>query len=796
MSNYNSLKTTIDANIKQNGRQEITGQILNSVLNQMVTSLGAGYQFMGVAMPDTNPGTPDPKEYYLAITAGTYTNFGGIVNGNDEISILMFDSVWTKINTGIAKSEYVTPIGYSKTNPANLITGKYRVVDGSIGTLGDWNYTEPIKLLPGDIIYCKNIVSTTNVAVITQTTESGTYIKVLQVGKNGQNDYYFMADSEIYVSLSFVVDDKQNIYVVSEFMSRSLMGQIISRINSIIIRTGNVEDGAITLEKLNTQHVPGTNMIDRWNEHGYINANGEVTPYYNEAFWYTNFIPVNPQTQYYWGNLWPGYYAFYDENKALIEGHDNDASLSKPFTTPQNAKFARFTTSGTITNTWLNTTNTGYNAPEFIIHGLTVYSAQNVEENNISPVLSNGVFEYINKEKRMLGITNTFVPNADITGKYRNIIGNISELSDWGYTNPIKVKRGDVIIANNIELTSIVAWLTEVNENGDFIKVLVSGKDGLSDYYYFIQDDCYISITSLLEDFSKECILSSKFTEGIIALSGEYSKEIGTNLMKLTDNPLEHIIRDMGYGSIIHKWGIIGDSLSSGEMDIYVDGVHNRYVDYYEYSWGQRFAKMISAECYNFSNGGQTTYGWLRGGLDLVHNETYEGGTGGGGWSYAKLPENHKQGYIIALGVNDKSQSYPVGSTTTDIGVYNSQTDTDTNANSMVGYYAGIIQRVKSIQPMAKIFCVTPLGAGYAEISQAIRDIVKYYNDIYAGDIYLIDLDKYYPISWAGQYLLNSHGSAMGYQYCAYAINTYIDWIIRNNGEEFKKAALIGLDNV
>ena len=78
MSNYNSLKATIDANIKQNGNQEITGQILNSVLNQMVTTLGAGYQFAGVATTATNPGTPDAKVFYIANGKGTYTNFGEI----------------------------------------------------------------------------------------------------------------------------------------------------------------------------------------------------------------------------------------------------------------------------------------------------------------------------------------------------------------------------------------------------------------------------------------------------------------------------------------------------------------------------------------------------------------------------------------------------------------------------------------------------------------------------------------------------------------------------------------------
>ena len=96
MSNYNSLRTTIDANIKQNGRQEITGQILNSVLNQMVTSLGAGYQFMGVATPKTNPSTPDQKVFYLAATSGTYANFSNLHIDENEIAVLIYDTTWQK----------------------------------------------------------------------------------------------------------------------------------------------------------------------------------------------------------------------------------------------------------------------------------------------------------------------------------------------------------------------------------------------------------------------------------------------------------------------------------------------------------------------------------------------------------------------------------------------------------------------------------------------------------------------------------------------------------------------------
>ena len=112
MSNYNSLKSTIDANIKQNGNQEITGQILNSVLNQMVTTLGAGYQFAGVATldPATDPGTPDAKVFYIANGKGTYTNFGGVNVTEDDVVVLYWDSSWHKVSTGIASNAKLTEL--------------------------------------------------------------------------------------------------------------------------------------------------------------------------------------------------------------------------------------------------------------------------------------------------------------------------------------------------------------------------------------------------------------------------------------------------------------------------------------------------------------------------------------------------------------------------------------------------------------------------------------------------------------------------------------------------------------
>lgn len=94
MANYSDLIQTINDNIKANGNQEITGPVLNAVLQAMVTALGEGYQFMGVATPTTNPGTPDGRVFYLALTEGTYTNFGSTVLEKGMIGVFRYDTAW------------------------------------------------------------------------------------------------------------------------------------------------------------------------------------------------------------------------------------------------------------------------------------------------------------------------------------------------------------------------------------------------------------------------------------------------------------------------------------------------------------------------------------------------------------------------------------------------------------------------------------------------------------------------------------------------------------------------------
>ena len=110
MAQYNAIKAAVNAYIKANGRKEITGQILNSVLNATIDSLGRFFQFAGEAYPSTDPGTPDQNVTYLAGTAGTYTDFGGITLDPQEIALLMWDGEWHKHTMLIGIQEVVASV--------------------------------------------------------------------------------------------------------------------------------------------------------------------------------------------------------------------------------------------------------------------------------------------------------------------------------------------------------------------------------------------------------------------------------------------------------------------------------------------------------------------------------------------------------------------------------------------------------------------------------------------------------------------------------------------------------------
>lgn len=118
MANYSAIKAAVNAYIKANGRKEITGNILNAVLNATIDSLGRYFQFAGGALPTDDPGTPDQNVCYLAGEPGLYTNFGNIRIENEEVALLFWDGVWTKQKILIGIREVIASVDNQVGTPS------------------------------------------------------------------------------------------------------------------------------------------------------------------------------------------------------------------------------------------------------------------------------------------------------------------------------------------------------------------------------------------------------------------------------------------------------------------------------------------------------------------------------------------------------------------------------------------------------------------------------------------------------------------------------------------------------
>lgn len=162
MANYQLLKADIDEKVYQNGHQEITGENLNAVLNAMVTTLGAEYQFAGVATTVTNQGTPDAKVFYIANGKGTYTNFGGLEVTEDEVVVLYYDTEWHKVATGVASQAKLTELETS----TNKIIQDRKLDNGKsneyVCDTTEFRYVVPLEKLESDIVVSINIKTKVN----------------------------------------------------------------------------------------------------------------------------------------------------------------------------------------------------------------------------------------------------------------------------------------------------------------------------------------------------------------------------------------------------------------------------------------------------------------------------------------------------------------------------------------------------------------------------------------------------------------------------------------------------------
>ena len=235
-----------------------------------------------------------------------------------------------------------------------------------------------------------------------------------------------------------------------------------------------------------------------------------------------------------------------------------------------------------------------------------------------------------------------------------------------------------------------------------------------------------------------------------------------TNLFIEKEKPLERLISDGGFCGIFRTIGCIGDSLSSGEMEFYDVEGKRRYIDMYEYSWGQYIARITGSKVYNFSRGGMTAKEYVE---SFAEENDY--------WN----PKFACQAYIIALGVNDMGRAG--------------------FEETFSEYYSTIVQKLKDIQSDAKLFFMTMLsGETYGAHkhidlhTQMLYEIANRYTNCY-----VMDFQKYGPTcdaEFKEKFFLTNHLNPCGYILTAKMVMSYMDYIIRHNMDDFRRVALIG----
>ena len=250
--------------------------------------------------------------------------------------------------------------------------------------------------------------------------------------------------------------------------------------------------------------------------------------------------------------------------------------------------------------------------------------------------------------------------------------------------------------------------------------------------------------------------------------------------VSMDEKPLDRFVEGYSYTSIFRTVGFIGDSLSSGEFESRNAEGKPGYHDYFEYSWGQYIARKNGLKAYNFSRGGMSAKQYME---SFAENNGF--------WD----PALACQAYVMALGVNDViNMGMEIGSLE-DI----DPNDWRNNKPTFVGYYAQIIARIKAeIQPQAKFFYVTmmnhdddpALNEKRKKHADALYALTEYFDNSYVIDLY--QYGPKYDAQYRENYNLYGHLNPMGYVLTAKMVDSYIDYIIRANPDDFRRVPFIG----
>ena len=446
MANYAALKAAIQQVVKTNGNKEITGALLQQSLLAMVNSLGAYYQYVGIATPATNPGTPDQNVYYIASTPGSYPNFGSVVLDENEVAFLKYNGQWIKETGGFASADVVQGL----INTVNAIVDEQNI---DVTGTGTWQVG---RILPGgfypsytgykymrfnarkdDVIHYSGYADT---ASIVFGRVDGSSVERIAAGNGSTRvygDYTVLEDGE------FAIGGYNN-YTISASITRDGI------LNDIETRLGNVENN-IAAYKINL--LENVN----WLTGRVISSTGS---------------PNSTYTSYR--------YAIFDVRKNDIinySGYADSATSVFGYAKPGIAVFTPVSVGAGASTKVSGTFVAPYDC-RIVICGYNNLSSTLIKD---VPAIGNRVQNLEDLEPTLAEIQNNLgdctETNIEITlisGQYINNTGVVNTLAGSYMTAPVYLEKGMVVRLYGV-FPSAVSAISKTDVNGSYYAPVVRG---------------------------------------------------------------------------------------------------------------------------------------------------------------------------------------------------------------------------------------------------------------------------------------------------------------------------------
>ena len=454
----------------------------------------------------------------------------------------------------------------------------------------------------------------------------------------------------------------------------------------------------------------------------YLNDSGVATS--QSEFYYTSLIPVEAGKKYILNVI-----AGDTSNPLRVHGYDSLGVWSSM-----------------ILKVTLGGAESGLKQVTITIpSGISYIKISSKNNKVIKAILSMGFVDIITSlNNKMDSVVYSQIDFTDYDDGYIKPNGTTAVSGNWKHIKLNGIKRGTVIEATVYCSTSLNQILLFDND-GNYIDGVSPSSNGTSRQ----------TLTA-----SVNGIVYVNFSSSYDA-SGSTTLINNIDVIKENVDELQETIK-IPFLTMLHKIGVCGDSLSSGEI---WNGGSVR--DCYNYSWLSNIARDIGAECVHYSKGGLTSKAWW---------------SDADGYKTALANEPVKpSAYYIAFGTNDKNQvEYPIG-TISDVA----------GTDSFVGYMRSIIEYVHTQQPSAAVFLVSTYNTSvastpYNEMIEDIADLYSYCFFIDYANNGIIQTTQ------SNIYVENSHFTTLGYVEVSRVIKELTEAEIQSNLAWYKH---FGLNN-